>query len=220
MVSRKYDRGCQYLTELLTERDDGKPGFSLKAMRPHTFADDYTSNANWPASDDIYTLRLESKDMINGGLVVISVVSNSPEPCKTEHSPRMPSLTLCAFGVFCIVLCLYCPRDRLPYGAGVWPAFWAVGSEPLDWQSNRPKRTGLGLRNYWPLRGEIDLIVRARMRRRTHPLSPRDDTAVARRNTSTRSQSKKKRKMLGIILRFTSQSFAFRSGLPPAAWAT
>ena len=33
-----------------------------------------------------------------------------------------------------------------------------VGSEPNDWAIDQPRNKGLGLRNYWPYRGEIDII--------------------------------------------------------------
>ena len=113
---QQYDMGCEYINDLLVPRADNKPGFSLKAMRPSTL-----SGYDFGATDKAYTLRLESKDVVNGGLFVIDV-------------------------------------DWLPYGAGVWPAFWMVGSDPNDWLTHPPKNPGMGLRNYWPYRGEIDII--------------------------------------------------------------
>lgn len=112
----KYDMGCKYLNDLLVPREDHKPGFSLKAMRPSSLG-----GYDFPDLNEAYTLRLESKDVVNGGLFVIDV-------------------------------------DWLPYGAGVWPAFWMVGSDPEDWILHPPKTPGMGLRNYWPYRGEIDII--------------------------------------------------------------
>jgi len=113
----KYDMGCKYLNDLLVPREDHKPGFSLKAMRPSSLGGyDFGQSEN-----EAYTLRLESKDVVNGGLFVIDV-------------------------------------DWLPYGAGVWPAFWMVGGDPNDWLTHPPKTPGMGLRNYWPYRGEIDII--------------------------------------------------------------
>jgi len=120
---QKYDNGCKYINDLLVPREDGQAGFSLKAMRPPTASAAYvTEDSNgWPDLDDAYTLRLESKDVVNGGLFVIDV-------------------------------------DRLPYGAGVWPAFWMLGSDPNDWLAHPPKTPGMAQRNYWPNRGEIDII--------------------------------------------------------------
>lgn len=119
-----YRLGCAYKSDLLVEREDRKPGFSMRAMRVSTASDVYTeANTNWQnsANNDIYTLRLESKDIYNGGLFGISV-------------------------------------SKMPWGAAAWPAFWMVGSEPNDWAVDQPRGKGLGLRNYWPYRGEIDII--------------------------------------------------------------
>jgi hypothetical protein len=125
---QRYDKGCEYINDLLVPREDGKPGFSLKAMRPSTlggysfdFTDEVTGETDYASANEAYVLRLESNDVVNGGLTVIDV-------------------------------------DYLPWGAGVWPAFWMVGSEPNDWLQHPPKNPGLGLRNYWPYRGEIDII--------------------------------------------------------------
>lgn len=125
----KYDMGCVYKSDLLTDRDDGQPGFMMRAMRAPTLTDGYTTgtqaspNGPWAqaAANDVYTLRLETKDIFNGGLFGISV-------------------------------------DSIPWGAGAWPAFWMVGSEPNDWAVDQPMNKGLGLRNYWPYRGEIDIV--------------------------------------------------------------
>ena len=72
----KYRMGCAYLSDLLTPRDDGRSGFAMRAMRPMTFQYDYTrQNTDWKASveQDVYTLRLQSKDAYNGGFFAISV---------------------------------------------------------------------------------------------------------------------------------------------------
>lgn len=119
-----YKMGCAYKSDLLTEREDRKPGFMMRAMRASTATDAYTAGSpNWQnaANNDIYTLRLETKDIYNGGLFGISV-------------------------------------SKIPWGAAAWPAFWMVGSEPNDWAIDQPRNKGLGLRNYWPYRGEIDII--------------------------------------------------------------
>lgn len=70
----KYDYGCEYMSDLLVPRDDGKPGFSLKAMRPSSL-EAYTgfNQPGFGAADEAYTLRLESDDLFNGGLFAISV---------------------------------------------------------------------------------------------------------------------------------------------------
>jgi len=118
----KYDFGCEYISDLLVPREDGKPGFTMKAMRPSSLEAYAAFNKpGFTDANEVYTLRLESDDLINGGLIAISV-------------------------------------DWLPYGAGAWPAFWMVGTEPTDWLVDPPRRPGMGLRNYWPLRGEIDII--------------------------------------------------------------
>lgn len=121
----RYDSACTIMNDLITDREDGQPGFSLRGTRPQTVGNSYTleseGSSGWPSINEAWTLRLESKDLFNGGLIVISV-------------------------------------NFLPYGSSVWPAFWMVGSEPNDWASNRPKRPGMGIRNYWPYRGEIDII--------------------------------------------------------------
>lgn len=119
-----YEKGCVYKSDLLTAREDLKPGFSMRTMRPSTLNDEYTANnPGWQSTVDseIWTLRVESKDIYNGGLFGISV-------------------------------------SKLPYGAGAWPAFWMVGSEPNDWATDQPHNKGMGLRNYWPYRGEIDIV--------------------------------------------------------------
>lgn len=113
----QYHMGCRYLNDMIIPREDFKPGFSLKAMRPSTLG-----GYDFQQKDtEVYTLRLESKDVVNGGLFVLDV-------------------------------------DWLPYGTGVWPAFWMVGSDPTDWLQHPPKTPGMGLRNYWPYRGEIDIL--------------------------------------------------------------
>ena len=72
----RYDLGCAYMGDLLTARDDGQPGFMLRAMRPPTLSELYLrSNPDWVAAtqNDVYTLRLHTKDAYNGGFFAISV---------------------------------------------------------------------------------------------------------------------------------------------------
>ena len=72
-----YNMGCYYLSDLLTERTDGRPGFEMKAMRPSTLADVYTNVQNddgsrwWGNLNSIYTVRMETKDVYNGGVFVL-----------------------------------------------------------------------------------------------------------------------------------------------------
>ena len=71
VLADSYELGCIYKSDLLTDREDGQPGFMMRAMRPSTLTDAYTTgtpespNPTWANSvaNNMYTLRLESKDI-------------------------------------------------------------------------------------------------------------------------------------------------------------
>ena len=70
MGMQKYQWGCAYISDLVTPRDDGSPGFSLKAMKKPGVGG-YT----W-STDELYTMRLHSRDQFNGGLIVVSITKS------------------------------------------------------------------------------------------------------------------------------------------------
>ena len=71
VLADSYEMACVYKSDLLTDREDGLPGFMMRAMRPSTLTNDYTTGTpesphpTWANSvaNDVYTLRLESKDI-------------------------------------------------------------------------------------------------------------------------------------------------------------
>ena len=62
----KYDLGCEYISDLLVPREDGKPGFTMKAIGPPRSRRAAFNKPGFTDANEAYTLRLESDDLING----------------------------------------------------------------------------------------------------------------------------------------------------------
>lgn len=72
---QRYDYGCAYISDLVTPRDDGKEGFSIKTIKRPTVGGYEWNNADGGGADseELYSIRLHSKDQFNGGFIVISL---------------------------------------------------------------------------------------------------------------------------------------------------
>ena len=76
---QRYDYGCAYQSDLITKRDDGEEGFTIKTIKRPAVGGYIWNNQDSGGGDseEIYSIRLHSKDQFNGGFVVISL-KNAP----------------------------------------------------------------------------------------------------------------------------------------------
>jgi beta-glucanase (GH16 family) len=102
-----------------------------------------TSEEGWGTHElEYYTARPENVHVENGNLVITALRENFTAPDGSTHA--YTSARLKTQGKFTQKYGRFEARIKIPYGQGVWPAFWMLGDDI-------PKVD-------WPACGEIDIM--------------------------------------------------------------
>ena len=91
---------------------------------------------------EFYTDRIDNAYLQDGNLVIKTIAEKHPGPDGVTRN--YTSARLKTFGKFSQTYGRFEARIRIPYGQGVWPAFWMLGDDI--------EKVG------WPACGEIDIM--------------------------------------------------------------
>ncbi len=108
---------------------------------------DLGNNNGWGNNEyQLYTNKPENVSMDGNGNLAITATKVPTIPYATYYSGRIITK-----GLFAQIYGRIEARIKLPYGPGIWPAFWLVGSTIDSLDANGQK---IG----WPQCGEIDIM--------------------------------------------------------------
>lgn len=135
------------------KRDTYTPGEGWKLAWSDEFESDALNEANWnrqvvPAGrfNEEWQAYTDSEDnaWIEDGCLVIQALHKSPEHGHDQYT----SARLNTAGKQAWMYGKVAARMQLPYGEGMWPAFWMLGANCSENGGNTP----------WPQCGEIDIM--------------------------------------------------------------
>ena len=95
---------------------------------------------------EVYTNKPENVSMDGNGNLAITATKAPTTPYATYYSGRIITK-----GLFMQTYGRFEARIKLPYGPGIWPAFWLLGANKDSLDANN-KTIG------WPQCGEIDIM--------------------------------------------------------------
>jgi beta-glucanase (GH16 family) len=113
--------------------------FDSPAINTNNWRFDWGSNGWGNGELEYYTGRISNAYIEDGKLVIQSLEQNYRDAEYTSARMKTQGKQSFRFGKIAA-------RMKLPYGQGIWPAFWLMGEDVTNAYSN------------WPICGEIDIF--------------------------------------------------------------